>query len=263
MNPPLARTPEWDVKIRELEVLARAFVTPLMVRITLGGPGTEGFESHTADEHVKLVFPDADTGLTRPPRQVGSQLEWPRPFPPTREYTIRRFDAAAHEIDIDFVVHEGGLAPAWALEAPIGSTIWVAGPRPTALVPDDFTFHVRIGDETALPAIGRWLEELPAPAKGIVAVEVASPDEEQALTAPDGVSITWLHRGNVAAADSRLLAEFMDRLELPNDERVYVWAAGEAGALKPIRRWATAHGFARGTCDISGYWRRGVLDQRV
>ena len=27
--------------------------------------------------------------------------------------------------------------------------------------------------------------------------------------------------------------------------------------LKPVRRWAKAHGFDKGTSDITGYWKTG------
>lgn len=254
---------EWDIKIRELEVLGREHVTPRMVRLTLGGPGMDGFESHIADEHCKLVFPDADTGETRAPVQNGSRLAWPTPFPTCRDYTIRRYDAEAAEIDIDFVVHPGGVASEWAQSAEIGSPIWLAGPRPAMVVPPEFGFLVLLGDETALPAIGRWVEELPTGARGIVAVEIAGPEEEQKLSVPDGVSLTWLHRDGAAPGSTTLLADFVDTIELPSDVHTYVWAGGEALSLKPVRRWARATGHTKHQSDISGYWRRGVTQEEL
>lgn len=258
MSVPQSRWAEWPIKIRELDVLRREYVTQRMVRVTLGGPGLPGFESHLADEHVKLVFPDPNTGTTRAPVQDGDHLDWPSPFPPTRDYTVRRYDpkdGEAGEVDFDFVVHEGGLASDWAQHAPIGSSIWVAGPRPSRIVPPEFGFHVLVGDETALPAIGRWLEELPGDARGVAVVEVADPAEEQPLRVPDGFSLTWLHRSDGSAPT---LGDFVGGLTLPDDTATYVWAAGEAGELKPVRRWARSRGVGgKGQCDIGGYWRRG------
>ena len=48
----------WPIRVRELRVLRRVLLTPTMLRLTIGGPNHVGFESHIADEHVKLLFPD-------------------------------------------------------------------------------------------------------------------------------------------------------------------------------------------------------------
>lgn len=230
-----------------------------MVRVVLGGPEVAGFVSLTPDEHVKLVFPDPD-GTTRPPVLAadGETLEWPRPFPPFREYTIRRFDESAQEVWIDFVVHPGGLASDWAQRAEPGDTLWITGPRPTDPVAPELDLHVLLADHTALPAAARWLEELPAHVDADVAVLVPDAAEEQPLVERAGVAVTWFHLDDpdVAAAGDDVLARHLDALDLPADRQVFLWAAGEAGVLKPIRRWARAHGLARGTCDIAGYWRK-------
>lgn len=247
----------WDIKIRELEVLGRTHVTPRMVRVTLGGPGIDGFESHLPDEHMKLVFPDPDTGLTRAPTQDGDHLDWPTPFPPTREYTVRRYDRAAGTVDIDFVVHTGGLASEWAQTAPIGSTIWIAGPRPSLVVPPEFGFTVLLGDETALPAIGRWLEEMPDDARGIAAIEIHDDAERQDLRVPAGVTLTWLSRGGAEPGSTSLLGDFAESIALPDDTFTFVFAYGEAGCIKPVRRWARAQGIGKEQSDIGGYWKQG------
>lgn len=258
---PQARPAEHPVRVRRLEVLRRETVTPRMVRVVLGGPGLAGFESHAPDEHVKLVLPDPD-GTTRPPTELadGSALEWPRPFPPNREYTVRRYvphagEQGAGEVWFDFVVHAGGLASDWAQQVEPGASIWVAGPRPGLLVPPEFGHQVLLADHTALPAVARWLEELPAGVDAQAVVAVPDADEQQELAVRPGVVVTWLHTEDPTHGEASL-GEALEQLTLPADRHVYLWAAGEAGVLKPVRRWARANGFARGTCDISGYWRR-------
>ncbi len=258
MSAPEAVYDDFPIRIRELQVLRRTRVTPRMLRVTLGGPDLAGFESHQSDEHVKLVFPDPGTDTTRHPVQDDDHLDWPSPFPPTRDYTVRRYDPAAGEhgeVDVDLVDHDGGLAATWARTCEVGSSIWVAGPRPSLVVPAEFGFHVLVGDETALPAIGRWLEELPADARGAAFVEVAGPEEEQQLRVPDGVRLEWLHRGSAAPGTTSLLADAVDGLQLPTDTHVYVWAYAEAGCIKPVRRWARARAVGRGQSDIGGYWK--------
>lgn len=36
----------------------------------------------------------------------------------------------------------------------------------------------------------------------------------------------------------------------------YVWAAGEAGRLKAIRRWTRALGIPEENVEITGYWHQ-------
>src|SRR3546814_10448720 len=50
----------------------------------------------------------------------------------------------------------------------------IAGPRGSFLVPTAFDWHLLIGDETAIPAIARRLEELPAASKAIVIIKIKS-----------------------------------------------------------------------------------------
>ena len=60
-----------------------------------------------------------------------------------------------------------------------GKFLGVGGPRGSFIVPDDFDWYLLAGDETALPAIGRRLEELPAGTRALVVIEVADAGEEQ------------------------------------------------------------------------------------
>lgn len=257
------RSPEkvgYPIRVRRTEVLRTAAVGTGLLRVTLGGPGAEGFEAHAPDEHVKLLFPEPD-GSLRLPEQDGTMLRWPRPAPTSREYTVRRHDPAAGEIDIDLVPHEGGLASDWARSVRPGAVVHVAGPPGGLIVPHAYDRYLLAGDLTALPAIARRLEELPRDARGGVVVEVADAGQEIALDAPEGFEVRWLHRGDRPAGTGDALAEAVTAVSVPAGERVYVWAAGEAGQLKPLRRWVRdALRLERADHDISGYWKRGVVD---
>jgi NADPH-dependent ferric siderophore reductase len=81
-----------------------------MVRLTLGGPQIAGFESHAPDEHTRLIFPDPATGKLRLRTRNGLALDWPRPHPPSRVYTVRRHDPAVGELDLD---HPPGVEVRW------------------------------------------------------------------------------------------------------------------------------------------------------
>ncbi|RJQ75471.1 siderophore-interacting protein [Pseudonocardiaceae bacterium YIM PH 21723] len=231
------------------EVIRTAHVGAGLLRVTLGGPGTEGFQAHSPDEHVKLIFPDAD-GSIRLPEKNGLMLRWPRPGSEAREYSVRRFDPTTGELDLDIALHEGGLGSGWAQTVRPGERVHVAGPPGGLIVPHNFDRYLLAGDTTALPAIARWLEELPRDAKGWAFIEA---EGEIPLDAPDGVQVTWL-RGN---GTSGALAEAAMRISC--EERLYVWVAGEAGAIKPLRRWVKDElQLDKADYDITGYWKRGV-----
>ncbi|QNP66908.1 siderophore-interacting protein [Streptomyces genisteinicus] len=257
------RVPEkvgYPIRVRETEVVRTTWIGGGLLRVTLGGPGTEGFEAHAPDEHVKLVFREPD-GSLRLPEPNGAMLKWPRPAPTSREYTVRRYDPATGELDIDVAAHPGGLASDWALAAKPGAVVHVAGPPGGLIVPHAYDRYLLAGDITALPAMARWLEELPRDARGWVFAEVGDAGEEIGLSAPDGFEVHWLHRGDRPAGTGDLLAAAVTGVRVPAGERVYVWAAGEAGQLKPLRRWVREElGLDRADHDITGYWKVGVAD---
>ncbi|MGW0788108.1 siderophore-interacting protein [Streptomyces sp. NPDC002911] len=250
----------YPIGIRETEVVRTAMVGAGLLRVTLGGRGVEGFEAHAPDEHVKLLFPDPD-GSLRLPEPNGTMLRWPRPALRSRQYTVRRYDPVAGEIDIDIALHDGGLASDWAREARPGAVMHLAGPPGGLIVPHSYDRYLLAGDLTALPAIARRLEELPRSAKGWAFVEVSDATEEIELSAPGGVEVRWLHSADPSAGAGDALARAVTGVTVPEGERVYVWVAGEAGQIKPLRRWVRDElRLEKADHDITGYWKRGVLD---
>ncbi|OKH93911.1 siderophore-interacting protein [Streptomyces uncialis] len=250
----------YPIRVRQTEVVRTARVGAGLLRVTLGGAGAEGFEAHAPDEHVKLIFPGPD-GSLRLPEQDGAMLRWPRPAPVSREYTVRRYDPVAREIDIDIAPHEGGLASDWARAVRPGAVVHVAGPPGGLIVPHAYDRYLFAGDITALPAIARWLEELPRDARGWAFVEVTDAAEEIALSGPDGVEVRWLHRGGRPVGTGDALARAVTAVTVPDGERLYVWVAGEAGQIKPLRRWVRDDlRLEKADHDITGYWKRGVAD---
>ena len=72
-------------------------------------------------------------------------------------------------------------------------------PDPTA------DWHLLVGDESALPAIGAALERVPAGVPVHALVEVDGPADEQELTTPGRLDLRWCHRdaGSARAARRR------------------------------------------------------------
>ena len=148
-----------EIKQRRLTVLRVTDLTPRMRRITVGGPELQGFTSLGSDDHIKLLFAcSPEEQQTIDARGMGRDGGV---RPTMREYTPRRVDLLTQELDIDFVLHGDGPASTWAAQAAPGQTLDIAGPRASMVVPDIFDSYLLIGDETAIPAIARRLEELP------------------------------------------------------------------------------------------------------
>ncbi|MFI7004602.1 siderophore-interacting protein [Nocardia sp. NPDC050175] len=250
----------YPIGLRELAVRDARMVGAGLRRLTFVGPELAGFENHAPTEHVRLIYPDAD-GTLRLPEQVDFRLKWPRPLPISREYTVRRYDPVAGELDIDFALHPGGHAAEWAAAAAPGDTVYIAGPPGGLIVPFTYDRYLLAGDITALPAIAAWLEALPADAAGWVFIEVVDASEEIDLVAPEDVQVQWLHRGAVPAERSDLLEQAVRAVSLSEGERVYAWIAAEAGVVRPLRRWVREVLRAEpGDAEVSAYWKAGQAD---
>ena len=237
-----------EIKRRKLEVLRVTDVTPKMRRVTLHGPDLTGFISLGTDDHVKLIF------ATTPEEQAalenfvpGSPSDGPKPV--MRDYTPRRYDPASGELDIDFVLHGEGPAATWAEQAEPGQFLHIAGPRGSMIVPDIFDSYLLIGDETALPAIARRLEELPANRSALVVVEVADQGEQQVFDSQAQVDVIWIVRGE------QNLLDVTRRLEMP-EGKLYAWVATESGLSRKLRRvLLDEFGLEEEFVKAAGYWR--------
>jgi NADPH-dependent ferric siderophore reductase len=259
----------YGITTRNLEVLRSQDVTPGMRRVTLGGDQlaahvapngmpVAAFRSEGFDDEFKLFLkhPDADEAAI--PEQADGVIYWPREDPHLlfRTYTVRRWDPVAGELDIDFVNHGVGPATTWANRAQPGDRIQIAGPKASAPHPVGADWTLVAGDETALPAIGRWLEDWPDGARGQVFIEVAEAEHRQDLPAPDGVEITWLSRDGAEPGTTTLLHDAVTSAPWW-DGVVFAWVAGEALSLTPIRRWLRQEkGLPREQVEVTGYWRR-------
>ena len=240
----------YPIEVRRVRVAAREQVTETMVRLTLSGPELAGFHTYQADDHVRVVFAFPDGTRNDPVPDGQDMLDWRRPMPPTRKYTVRRHDPERLEIDLDLVLHPGGLASEWARTAQPGEEVVVAGPPGAKVWPTSFDHHVLAVDNTGLPALARWLEESPADVSAQVLVDVDHPSErDYPLASRPGVEVTWLER-----ADGSRLAEAVAALALPPG-RTFLFAAGEAGDVKALRAWAREH---CAESMVTGYWKRGV-----
>ncbi|MEU0373529.1 siderophore-interacting protein [Streptomyces sp. NPDC006283] len=249
-------------KVHEAKVVRTERITPHMVRVVLGGEGLATFElGEFTDHYVKLIFPAEGVRHPEPFDMDRIRGELPRDqWPANRTYTVRSWDAVHRELTIDFVVHgDEGLAGPWAARAQVGETMRFLGPGGGYAPDPEADWHLLAGDESALPAIAAALERMPAGTTAHAFVEVDGPDDEQKIAAPDGVEITWLHRGGRPVGEALVAA--VTALDFP-EGRVCAFVHGEAACVKDLRRLLRVErGIPRERLSISGYWRLGKTDE--
>lgn len=236
-----------EIRQRRLRVLRVTDLTPRMRRITLGGTELQGFTSVGSDDHIKLLFalsPEEQQAIDA--RNLGREGG---ARPTMREYTPRRIDLVANELDIDFVLHGDGPASTWAAQAAPGQTLDIAGPRASMVVPDIFDSYLLIGDETAIPAIGRRLEELPAGRQVLALIQIEDEQEQQPLPSKAQVEVIWIRRHQ-----DDLLA-ILDQLALPPGA-LYAWVALEKTLTRQTKALLLEKGVKDDALKAAAYWRQ-------
>ena len=234
-----------ETRRRTVSVTAVERLTPNMQRIRFASPDLHDFESSGPDDHVKLFLPTS----ARPHGAVESGC--------MRDYTPRNFDPPAGTLVVDFALHEAGPATAWALSAKVGDTLQIGGPRGSNLVADDFDWYLLIGDETALPAIGRRVEGLRPGVPVTTLVVVERGEDRQAFGTAAAWTDLWLTRRSQELDDTALLRQALDAFELPAGDG-YVWIAAEAQVARALRSYMIeTRGHPRAWIKAAGYWSRG------
>jgi NADPH-dependent ferric siderophore reductase len=191
-----------------------------------------------------------------------------------------------------------GPASDWIARAQVGDEVLIFAPTVAHTGVSfgiDFVPPARVdsillaGDETAAPAIAAILEQLPRDARGVVALEVPHADDAAYLPRHPGFEYRIGARGDgerhahlvesvtdaaasLAPAGAGSDVEEVDidagiLWEVPRtakggaalkSARLYAWLAGEASAIKALRRHLVSErGVDRRAVAFMGYWRLG------
>lgn len=238
------------VTVHSIERLA-----PEMVRLVLTGDDLDLMpELPWTDHYVKLFFPPegADYGHPVDPehiRQTRPREQWPV----SRTYTIRKFDPEERLLTLDCVVHDNGLAGRWMTQAQPGDQVSFRGPGGKWRPDPSASTLLLAGDEAALPAIARAMEEMPESTTPIVFCEVEDAEGEIEMPGP----VTWVHRRG--AEPGQALAHAVRSADLPETFDAFVH--GVAEMVRDLRRFLfVERGLPKDRVSISGYWRIGMTE---
>jgi NADPH-dependent ferric siderophore reductase len=246
----------YPLRIRKLEVRGVKRPRPRYILLTLGGDELSDFRTDNPTDHLKIVPPDPETGELLLPRVVDGQLVYDDDRRPgLRDYTVRRFDPEANELDVRILAHGAGLVSSWAERARPGDVVGAIGPRSTKAMPDGYANYVLIGDRTAIPSIARWLGALPEGATAQILIAARDEEDLIELRSEEPVFVRWYTEGGTGV-DADQLPAAVKALELYSPD-TWAWAAGEAVAMREVRRLLLAKpGLTKETVRVSGYWRR-------
>ncbi|MBX3195894.1 MAG: siderophore-interacting protein [Microbacteriaceae bacterium] len=253
--PFLRETVRHELVKRRVTVADVRPLAPSMVRIALAGPELEGFRALGPADHVKVFFPDPASGELTLERGEGVVI--------SRDYTplaVTVDAAGATTLDLDFVLHgDEGPASTWAASAQPGDELGLGGPRGSRLVPEGLGRLLVIADETAFPATRRWLDLVPesVPVTGIFDVA----DDSLDGYFDDLPGAARLEAERLYREDGPGQLEEALRSLGPIAEDTFVFLAGEATALIPLRRYLRHElGLPGEQVSASGYWKHGIVN---
>lgn len=212
-------------------------LSPSLRRVRIGGPALVDWDtSGDPDERVLVAFPDASEGGHR------------------RSYTVRSWDPVMRVVDIDFAVHAGGVAAQWARSAAPGTPVLLSSPKGWWNPPGPARRLVLLADLTALPAAGRIVESLDHRTTVHVVAEIPHDADRQEWATAADLTVTWLTGTGNGLSPSLLPHSLAAVPRLADAE--YVWAGGEAGAMRAMRtHLRRGLGWSPDRYHVMGYWQ--------
>ena len=230
-------------------------LTPFLARVSFTGDELSdlSFEEPAASVRLFLPFP----GMDELP-----EIHWDgnryRLADGTRP-VIRTFTPLNHEpsgsLDLEVVLHDAGATTQWLRTVSPGAVVAISEPGRGYTIDQQAESYALLGDESALPAIRQLIGRL----EDTVAVQVAVELQHRAaaLDLPDRsrFGTRWVVRD---ADELHGAALIRATRELEITENTRVWAAGEAGAMRALRRQLfDERGMDRSAATVRGYWKHG------
>jgi NADPH-dependent ferric siderophore reductase len=256
-------------RLRRVRLAARTQLVPGFVRVRLqSDEPLEGFTSPGAGDHLRVFVPE------EPSWSAVAIDENGHPTAPSRTETIVAFDGEAGWVDLDILVHaadsrgDAGLIGPWAAHAPLGSPAVIADPKGSVVLSGSPAAFVLAGDDSAIPALRRYLGMLGPGIAGVVLLETAFDPAALGVVVPSEVELRQFApdptrpSAALAAALSELAAGAPpagpDSTSPERGPDVFVFACGEQSLLAPARALLAAWGIDVERAVAKGYWKRRV-----
>lgn len=203
--------------------------------------------------HLRLLLPPKDRAPVWPSVSDAGRTVWPGGDDKLHDpvYTIRAIDPAAGWLDVDIFLHGRGRTCHWATSLQRGAVVGLIGPGGGYL---PMARHlVLAGDETALPAIARILQEAAPDTVGQAMILISDETARQQIAAPPAVQITWVYRNSGETLETALPKVALPRAGLAGGRQL--WIAAERGECQRLRAvFNTDTGWAKTETMIAAYW---------
>ncbi len=248
---PIRREPP---TFRRLSVIRVQTITPYLSRVRLGGEALEGFVIEAPASSVRLLLPPAPDQSLVVPTWNGNEFL----FDDGSRPSIRTFTPLESEPDsiaLDIVHHQGGVVSDWVQAVKPGGEAAISGPGRGYSVDQNAAAFVIGGDETAMPAIGQLLAEIPPHVATDTIIEVRDPAATVPLPESESRMLSWVVRPDGQSPGTSLERQ-LRKTETPPG--VKVWVAGEAASMHRIRKfYFDERGLERRDVTVRGYWKHG------
>jgi NADPH-dependent ferric siderophore reductase len=244
--------------IHEATVVSAEDVTPHMRRVKFACADVTPFIG--GDMHVRLLVPPKGRAPVWPGLRADGRVAWPEGEDEllVRVYTIRTVDVEKRELWIDFLQHpaSGVKTPGadFARDAEPGQRVALLGPGGGNLPAAQSILLA--GDESALPAIARIAEEMPAGTRLQAIIEVADETEEQPLSSASSLDVRWLHRSHYANGAKGVLLEEAKQAVAATEGETFVWFACEKEDVRAMRTFLKVRRHDRKNMYVAWYWER-------
>ncbi|MEM6678693.1 MAG: siderophore-interacting protein [Pseudomonadota bacterium] len=186
--------------------------------------------------HLRAIVPlHPGRAPVWPVLEANGATRWPRGADRLhmRVLTLRHMRINSGELDLDVAIHGQGRLSTWAQSAQEGAVLGVMGSGGEAGLPASNGLLLA-GDRSALPAIARLLETLPAEATGDLVLDVALETAARAYLPPTRLRLHLLPEGRFPEQVEARLRE----LGRQRDVR-HLWFGGRLDNARKLRRLAT------------------------
>jgi NADPH-dependent ferric siderophore reductase len=184
----------------------------------------------------------------RPAQDIELLLSEPSGRRVKRRYTIRNHRRDIGEVDVDVFLHGQSPGSVWGSTALPGDEVSFQGPRGKLTV-TSAPWHILVGDESALPAIGAICESLPEDEPAIAVIEVGDAEDELPVIA----TTHWIHRASTPPGTPQTLVTALAGLELPPGSG-HGYLMGETRSMVAVRALLEERGLTHDNIFLKGYW---------